>query len=177
MPKCTFMSRSDVASFKPKGLAHLISISDDHDDQVQLDEHRWASVSYHFFVDAGFDEEIIDLNGDQFEIHYSDYFLAPKARALRDRLQGLISAGHDIVINCQAGRSRSAAVAMYLNRVHGYRLDKATPDANLCVYRMLAEDPSLLAAYSKATSPAEPGERGSLARRSWKAVKHWFGIE
>ena len=177
MPKCSFMSRSDVLSYQPEGLAHLISISDDHDDQVQLDERRWASVSYHFFVDAGFDEEIIDLNGDQFEVHYADYFLARKASALRDRLQGLISAGHDIVINCQAGRSRSAAVAMYLNRVHGYELDKPTPDANLCVYRMLAQDPSLLAAYSRATSPAEPGERSGFARRSWKAFSHWIGFE
>lgn len=40
MPKCSFMSRSDVLSYQPEGLAHLISISDDHDDQVQLDERR-----------------------------------------------------------------------------------------------------------------------------------------
>lgn len=177
MPTCTFMSRSDVLSYLPVGTAHLVSISDDHDDQARIDERRWQSVSYHHFVDAGFDEEIIGLNGDQFEVHYADYFLASKADMLRVRLQELVSAGQDIVINCQAGRSRSAAVAMYLNRVHGYQLDKPTPDANLCVYRMLAQDPSLLAPYARATSTAEPQEPSSIALRGWMACRRWLGLE
>jgi predicted protein tyrosine phosphatase len=152
MPHCIFMPRREVERLVPESGTHLISISDDADDQASIDESLWSSVSYHHFVDAGFDEEIINLYGPEFELHYADYFLATKAETLRQRLKELADQRKNIVINCQAGRSRSAAVAMYLAHHHGYKLNKPTPDANLCVYRMLVQDASLLEAYNRATS-------------------------
>ncbi|MDX1296651.1 MAG: hypothetical protein R3260_00210 [Pseudomonas sp.] len=166
---CDYLSRWEVLSITPPAFCHLISISDDRDDQIQVDESRWASVSFHHFVDAGFDEDVLEIYGSDFERHYADYFLAHKADALRRRLDELAAASQDIVINCQAGRSRSAAVAMYLNRYHGYSLDKPTPDANLCVYRMLVKEPALMAAYQAVTTPV-PAKHPLRIRRWWDSL-------
>lgn len=178
MPTCTFLPRSEVVSLTPPAGYHLVSISDDMDDQAMVDEGRWASVSYHFFVDAGFDEDVIEIYGSDFELHYADYFLAHKADELRKRLDDLAKGRQDIVVNCQAGRSRSAAVAIYLNRHHGYALDKPTPDANLCVYRMLAKDPKLMAAYPPASEQEmeDTSSRtgGSMKPRTFPLETHYW---
>ncbi|HFK2003004.1 TPA: hypothetical protein ACGW3W_002301 [Pseudomonas aeruginosa] len=170
-PSCTFISRAEAEAYWPDHHCHLISISDAPDDQAAIDETRWKSVSYHHFVDAGFDEEVIEIYGCDFERNYADYFIHSKADELRERIRTITSVGDSIVVNCQAGRSRSAAVAKYLAEHHGYQLDKPTPDANLCVYRMLARDVSLLAVYQAAKAPLQRDtpKRGLLA-----AIKSLF---
>jgi len=176
LPWCTFMSRSDAQEYKPDGPAHLISISDGLDDQAAIVEGRWKSVTYHHFVDAGFDEETIALYGDQFELRYADYLLADKATILRVCLLALVSTKENIVIHCQAGRSRSAAVALYLKEHHGYRLEKPAPDANICVYRMLVQDEDLLSAYAIATQPVDAPEALSRFGFSLKGLARWIGF-
>lgn len=172
MSSCTFLPRHGAEDFHPEPNSHLISISDGPEDQALIDEARWKSVSYHYFVDAGFDEEVIEIYGPDFELHYRDYILASKADALRDRIRQLASQGDFIVVNCQAGRSRSAAVARYISEHHGYQLEKPTPDANLCVYRMLARDERLLSAYRAATAVQEPSRQAS---RFLTMLKSLFG--
>ncbi|WP_329046158.1 hypothetical protein [Pseudomonas aeruginosa] len=170
-PNCTFISRAEAEEHWPVQYSHLISISDDAEDQAVIDETRWKSVSYHHFVDAGFDEVVIEVYGCDFERNYADYFIQSKADDLRERIRTIASVGDPIVVNCQAGRSRSAAVARYIAEHHGYQLDKPTPDANLCVYRMLARDVSLLAVYQAAKAPLQRDtpRRGLLA-----AIKSLF---
>lgn len=172
--ECTFLPRREAERYIPVASTHLVSISDDRDDQARITESHWASVSYHYFVDAGFDEEVIGMYGSDFELHYSDYLLASKADALRSRIAELASTGQPIVVNCQAGRSRSAAVAQYLKDHHGYRLDKPTPDANLCVYRMLAQDTNLMAAYATATAPSQPVSEPSGLNNVIRLLKKYF---
>ncbi|SFB63465.1 dual specificity protein phosphatase family protein [Azotobacter beijerinckii] len=166
MPYCTFFSRRDAEAFIPADAnCHLISISDGPEDQARIDEDRWLSVSFHYFVDAGFDEEILEISGDTFEQQYRDYFLIEKAETLRRRIEAIALRGENIVVNCQAGRSRSAAVARYISTRHGYQLDKATPDANLCVYRMLTKDKALMAAYAAIVRPIQlPRKPGLFAQ-------------
>ena len=171
-PACDFLPRTAAEALTPPPGYHLVSISDDIDDQARIDESRWESVSYHHFVDAGFDEEVLQIYGTDFEQHYADYLLAHKADQLRARLSALVGERANIVINCQAGRSRSAAVAMYLHRHHGYRLQKPTPDANLCVYRMLAMDPQLIAAYQTGVTPSTSDRPLGLIARL-KAILGW----
>ncbi|MCS8012195.1 hypothetical protein N0430_19095 [Pseudomonas aeruginosa] len=156
IPSCTFLSRSEAEAYSPGPDSHLISISDGPEDQAHIDEACWKSVSYHHFIDAGFDEEVIEIYGPDFEQHYADYLLSSKADVLRVRIQEIAALGEFIVVNCHAGRSRSAAVALYISKHHGYQLHKATPDANQCVYRMLANDVRLMAAYRAASTPVEP---------------------
>lgn len=156
IPSCTFLSRSEAEAYSPGPDCHLISISDGLEDQACIDEARWKSVSYHHFIDAGFDEEVIEIYGPDFERNYVDYLLSSKADVLRERIREIADQGEYIAVNCHAGRSRSAAVALYLSKHHGYQLHKPTPDANQCVYRMLAKDVHLMAAYRAASTPAEP---------------------
>ncbi len=157
-PLCLFLSRADAERFRPAAGGHLVSISDGPEDLAVIDETEWESVSYHHFIDAGFDEETIALYGTNFERTFRDYLLMPKADALRDRLNALAQQRAFVVINCQAGRSRSAAAAAYLRDRHGYRLEKPTPDANMCVVRMLSRDASMMAAYREATRQTEPAQ-------------------
>jgi len=169
---CTFLSRRDAEELVPPLGYHLVSISDDRIDQAKIDESRWASVSYHHFVDAGFDEDVIEFYGQEFEANYVDYLLAGKADTLRARLDGLANTSRSVVVNCQAGRSRSAAVAMYLQKHHGYQVDQPMPDANLCVYRMLAKDASLMNAYEASLPSPDlncvPGRSRKLFPQSWR---------
>lgn len=89
----------------------------------------------------------------------------PKAEEMRIRLDTLAAKRVFEVINCQAGRSRSAAAAAYLRDRHGYHLEKPTPDANMCVLRMLSRDASLMAAYREASrqTESEPAPGGFLS--------------
>lgn len=122
-------------------------------------------ASYHHFIDAGFDQETIALYGSNFERTFRDYLLMPKAEEMRIRLDTLAAKRVFEVINCQAGRSRSAAAAAYLRDRHGYHLEKPTPDANMCVLRMLSRDASLMAAYREASrqTESEPAPGGFLS--------------
>ncbi|NWC84211.1 dual specificity protein phosphatase family protein [Pseudomonas putida] len=150
----SFLSRTSAGEATPDAGHHLISISDGTEDQAIIDESRWASVSYHYFIDAGFDEDTIFLFGEgcEFETRFRDYFLEERAQALRKRIAAIVQKRQPIVVNCQAGRSRSAAVARFISSHYGYHLEQPTPDANMCVYRMLAKDASLLSAYALATA-------------------------
>ncbi|RAU36352.1 hypothetical protein [Pseudomonas sp. RIT411] len=163
--QCLFLSRGDAERFRPAAGSHLVSISDGPEDPAAIDENHWESVSYHHFIDAGFDEETIALYGSNFERTFRDYLLMPKAEELRTRLDTLAAQRVFVVINCQAGRSRSAAAAAYLRDRHGYHLEKPTPDANMCVLRMLSRDASLMAAYREASrqTESEPAPGGFLS--------------
>lgn len=87
IPSCTFLSRSEAEAYVPGPDCHLISISDGPEDQACIDEARWKSVSYHHFVDAGFDEEVIEIYGPDFERNDVDHLLNSKADALRERIR------------------------------------------------------------------------------------------
>lgn len=156
----------------------MISISDGPDDQAEIDEGRWASVSYHYFIDAGFDEETIALfggDGGDFELRFRDYFLEDRAEEMRRRIAAIVELKQDIVVNCQAGRSRSAAVAKFISSHYGYQLEKPTPDANLCVYRMLAKDGVLIRAYRNATAAKiSSGEESTDS--IFTSIKRFFGF-
>lgn len=112
-------------------------------------------MSYHHFIDAGFDEDTLLMfigDGCEFETRFRDYFLEDRAQAMRQRIAEIVKKREAIVVNCQAGRSRSAAVAKFIASHYGYILEQPTPDANMCVYRMLAKDGLLLSAYAHATA-------------------------
>lgn len=170
-----FLGREDAEALSPSSAAHLLSISDSEEDQAQIDESRWASVSYHHFLDQGYDEELVDACGADFEAVYKSCFLPDDARAMRERIFALVEAGASlIVVNCQAGRSRSAAVARYIHERHNYELDQSAPDANLTVYRLLSQDPSLMLSCRMAIELSDQPPN----RQSWLAkLVRWFGFD
>ena len=152
MPTVQFMSRLDAQRYRPVCPAHLLSISDGEDDQAVVEASHWQSVEFHHFVDGDFDEEKMAMFGLKFEHFFRDYFLIPQADRLRESISRLAVTGLDIVVNCQAGRSRSAAVSQFICETYGYSLSQETPDANQTVLRMLRRDRDLMVAY-RATLP------------------------
>ncbi|MBW6123060.1 hypothetical protein KZ843_09205 [Pseudomonas aeruginosa] len=174
----TFLSRRDAEDALPSDGYHLISISDGPEDQAAIDESRWASVSYHYFIDAGFDEDTIAQfggDGGDFETRFRDYFLEDRAEVMRQRIAAIVELRQPIVVNCQAGKSRSAAVAKFISTHYGYQLDKPTPEANMCVYRMLARDGVLIRAYRSATALETHSDQHASAS-VLGSIKRFFGF-
>ena len=162
MATVRFMGRRDVETHCPISPTHLVSISDGEDDQAQIVRSRWASISFEYFVDGEYDETQMLMFGEKFPVSFQDYLLPPQAESIRSLVDRLASTGLDIVVNCQAGRSRSAAVARYISDLHGYDLKQETPDANQTVLRLLRRDLLLCSTYREVTSPSpmnEPHER------------------
>lgn len=173
MPTVQFMSRIDAQRYRPASPAHLLSISDGEDDQAVVESSHWQSVEFHHFVDGDFDEEKLDMFGQKFEHYFRDYFLIPQADRLRESISRLTSTGLDIVVNCQAGRSRSAAVSQFICEAHGYSLIQETPDANQTVLRMLRRDTDLLVAYRATLAPG--AAKNDLKPGAMKRLLSLFG--
>lgn len=167
------VSREVVAEMVPPAGAHLISISDSEEDQMRIDMSGWDSVSYHHFVDGGYDETIIRDCGYKFERMYQSYILPSKADHIRERIAGIAEASL-IVVNCRYGRSRSAAVARYISDIYGHTLDPMPTEANLTVYGLLHKEPQLIRAIEEGRElgPTERDESvGFIAR-----LLTWAGL-
>lgn len=175
MPTVQFMSRIDAQRYRPSGQVHLLSISDGEDDQALVEASHWQSVEFHYFVDGDFDEEKMAMFGTKFEHLFRDYFLIPQADRLRESIDRLTATGLDIVVNCQAGRSRSAAVSQFISETYGYSLSQETPDANHTVLRMLRRDSALLAAYRATLAPvvAKPDPKPGAVKRLLSLFALW----
>jgi hypothetical protein len=174
--KVLFLPRAEVEQLIPPPRAHLISISDGESDQAKIDRTRWASVSFHHFVDGGYDEGIVTACDADFPKIYASYFLPETANAMRQRIFNIADGADMIVVNCIYGRSRSAAVARYINEFHGFKLDRPALEANMTVYRLLAQDPGLIMACRQALAAAQQkgneGEDMSLSGR----ISRWLGL-
>lgn len=153
-----FMSRYDIEHFTPPPRAALISIADNENDKAKIDPSKWSGVYYHFFIDAGYDEESLSF-GQDFDQVYADYITPEKAQALRQDIEKALGTGPDlVVINCHAGRSRSAAVAQYLSERYGAKLTQETNEANQTVFRLLRFDRSLLDAIESSRNDKNLGQ-------------------
>lgn len=88
----------------------MLSISEGLEDQANIKETRWKSLSYHDFIDAGFDEEVIEIYGPYFERSCVEYLLSSKADVLRDRIREIATQREFIAVNCHAGLSRNLSL-------------------------------------------------------------------
>lgn len=179
-----FMSRADVESFTPPPNAMLISISDTPDDKAHIQPAMWRQVGMYHFVDGGYDEEAIATFGSDFDrIYGADYFTPEKADTMRadiDRMVGLMP--QLLVVNCQAGRSRSAAVAQYISERYGAIIAQETPEANQTVLRLLRLDSSLNRAIQEARAgkfenDSPDGDEFRPKRGFVSRLLELFGIE
>lgn len=179
-----FMSRADVESFTPPPNAMLISISDTPDDKAHIQPAMWRQVGMYHFVDGGYDEEAIATFGSDFDrIYGADYFTPEKADTMRADIDHMVGSKPELlVVNCQAGRSRSAAVAQYISERYGATISQETPEANLTVLRLLRLDSSL----NKAIQDARAGKLETLMletddpkpkRGFFSSILELFGIE
>ncbi|MGI0646895.1 hypothetical protein ACRCPS_17920 [Pseudomonas aeruginosa] len=177
----TFMSRLDLEDFTPPPGAMLIVLSDDLGDKPRIDPTQWAMITQHAFVDGGYDEETIAQFGSDYDRVYADYITPEKAEELRRVIMAMANARPPLIVaSCQAGRSRSAAVAQYIKDHYGAALEKETPEANQTVLRLLRVDFALNNAIAEArsgsadatqTQEQEP-QRGFLSK-----LLEFFGVQ
>lgn len=155
-----FMSRYDIEHFTPPPRSVLISIADNENDRAKIDHSKWDGVYFQSFIDAGYDEESLSF-GQDFDKVYADYITPEKAQSLRHDIEDALSKRPDlVVINCLAGRSRSAAVAQYLKERYGAEVTQETGEANQTVFRLLRLDRDLMDAIEESRNSAnvEAGE-------------------
>lgn len=165
-PKVIFISKSKAEAFTPPANSHLISISDMEQDAAQITSSDWQSVSFHYFVDADYDEEVIQIQGEHFKRVYQSYIMPEKADELRNRIQMIVESSPElIVVNCKAGKSRSAAVAKYISDTYGYELEGDLKYYNHTVYRLLNNDHQLICAINYASPPQSHGEEYSIFQK------------
>lgn len=150
-----YVSRVVAEQLIPPPGTHLISISDEPRDQASINPDVWSSVSFHHFLDGGFDVELIQMYGEDFEASYAGYITLDKAEAIRQRVMQLASTSRHVVVNCQAGRSRSAAVARWAADTWGFSIKQGATEANTTVLRMLHNDPALVGAIVQCRAVAE----------------------
>lgn len=144
-----FMSRYDIEHFTPPPRSVLISIADNENDRAKIDLSSWDGVYFQSFIDAGYDEESLSF-GQDFDKVYADYITPEKAQSLRHDIEDALMKRPDlVVINCHAGRSRSAAVAQYLKERYGADMTQDTSEANQTVFRLLRLDRGLMDAIEE----------------------------
>jgi predicted protein tyrosine phosphatase len=170
--KVMFLSKKKAQDFYPPPGAVLISISDDEDHQLRLKDTSWSRVFFHHFLDGGYDTQLVSYSGERFRDIYQSYFMPEDAEKLRHQIQDVADQTDLIVINCEYGRSRSAAVAKYIRDAYDFELDQDPIEANHTVYKILQGDRELLKAIRESDKLRQQLESPSLLRK----VANWLGF-
>lgn len=143
MKKVTFVSRNVVKSFVQP--TNVISIRCSDDTPVDF------AVKHNLLLELAFD----DVDGMMMEYAHLTYF----NESMAEQIIAFVKATDgDILVHCQAGVSRSAAVAKFIHDHMGYDLDLSKPCLgttecyNRRVYETLTmalEVPTLSAYYAE----------------------------
>lgn len=135
----SFLSRREAEAATPRDDIAVISITDPRTVQPRLD--GWHSVLRVEFHDIDPDQIASPFTRARAAAHYT-LMRAEQAREIVAFVQAIQSNGASgIMVHCEQGVSRSAAVAKWIADRHGLRLsDEATAARNRYVYRMLEEE-------------------------------------
>lgn len=174
-PTVFFASRSDAELLQPgqDSGVYLIAIADSPGNAINVDHGEWAGVSHHCFLDGEYDVEDITSLGSSFHSYFGDYFGIESADAIREAVDGLDGRARHIVVACDAGQSRSAAVAWWIAKAHGYVIHQDTPDANETVMAILERERTLCHAIRQAEVPSYEDLDWVGKAKAW--LKTWFG--
>ena len=134
----SFLSRRAAEAATPRDDIAVISITDPRTVQPRLD--GWHSVLRVEFHDINPEKIASPFIRAEVVSHYT-LMSTDQAREIVAFVQAIQSNGvSGIMVHCEQGVSRSAAVARWIADRHGLRLsDEATAAHNRYVYRMLEE--------------------------------------
>lgn len=106
-------------------------------------EKQWGMYYSFGFEDAAYDEELIKEFGKDFPKYYADCLMPDKALDIIEAIIAITSNPNikSIVINCDSGRSRSAAVALFINTKYNIPLLHPVEYPNSLVTKLL-NDPT-----------------------------------
>lgn len=118
--KTIFMGKRAIEELSPIDEAVVVSISDSDQDEANL-RPGWKSIHRVHFVDGGYDEASLRFVGTNYKYIYASYFDRELSIELCDFIRKHVQAGvQTFIVNCHAGRSRSAAIAKYILDTYGF---------------------------------------------------------
>lgn len=155
-----FMGRRAAEELVPEPNTAMISISDAPDwGKARLEEDAFTKVLRVHFVDSTYSESTIENFGPSFAVKFASFFDRERSERIREFVHDCVAQGVDgIYVHCDAGRSRSAAVAQWIGEAYGFHVEGDTSRANELVLSLL-RDPSIFDACKAAHSIAHETER------------------
>ena len=115
-----FLGRRNAEELVPPNNSAIISITDSVEDEANLKE-GWEHTFRVSFIDGAYNEDSLRFVGTNYRYIYSAYFDKGQAIELRGAIDHIVSLGIDkVIVHCHAGRSRSAAIALYIANRYGY---------------------------------------------------------
>lgn len=127
-----FISRGDAERLNPISDVALISITDSLDQPAEL-KFGWHTIARYGFIDGEYDVHLIQHYTEDFEVLFASYFSRRDAELLKNDIEGFVISGvKKIVVHCEPGRSRSAAVAKYIGEKYGYTISGEVQHLNSC---------------------------------------------
>lgn len=139
-----FMGRRAAEELTPAPNTAMISISDGQGwGGAQLNHELFTRTLTAHFVDSTYSESTIEAFGRAFPVKFSAFFNRDRSIQIREFVQSCVDEGVDgFYVHCDAGRSRSAAVATWIGEAYQYRVVGDASRANELVLALL-RDPSL----------------------------------
>jgi hypothetical protein len=118
--KVYFVSRSIAELLFPIKDCALISISNSLSHPAQI-KPGWEHIKRVYFVDGSYTHSDILTAGVNFKKDYASYINREIAIQIRQFIHEIIGAGiNSIVVHCNAGESRSGAVAKYIAETYDF---------------------------------------------------------
>lgn len=168
----TFLPVRDARKLTPSPGTALISIHDDGEPiAAGVPTDGWGFFDSIGFDDAAYSKEQIEEYGEDFWNYFNG--CARKVHALRLLVMfkqieelGFID---NIIVHCDAGRSRSTAVAKFYAEKHGLELEGDTTYANSLIYQLLKNPDTFEEDFKKHVDKVEKveEEKPSLFPLGW----------
>lgn len=146
-----FIPLRDALKLTPQDDVAYISIHDvnceNKDSKIKAwGEHyekQWGMYFSFGFEDAAYDYELIKEFGKDFPKYYTDCLMPDEALDIIEAIIAITTNPNikSIVVNCDSGRSRSAAVALFINTKYNIPLRRSVEYPNSLVTKLL-NDPT-----------------------------------
>lgn len=177
MKRVVFMGKDAASKLVPDENSAMISISDARGwGGASLEPDRFRHFMRSYFVDGTFSRATIEEFGPRFATQFDAYFGKAKALEIHAFMANCEDMSIETVyVHCDAGRSRSAAVAQWIHDVYGHKLEGDTSQANELVLLLLkspgAFDNAIQEASHDSTATAPGASAGSLLSRIKRLFK------
>lgn len=171
----TLLSQVEAERMNPAPGSTIISITDPDKPFACLPQ--WNSVYRESFYDGGYSESTIKMMKGAFRLNYAGYICSEKSRKLANYLDNLVTEGRDkIFVHCYFGKSRSGAVAKYLQDKHCYIPNKEIYKPNITVYELLT-DPNKYEPLIQSLEKEDISAKRTLIKDIWYWLMIAIGIK
>lgn len=134
----------------------LISITD-YDDYYTNAQGNWGSIDRYYFIDGEYNQEDIDRFGLGFYMSHNGYMSPEDSIIINKRIKEILLDENivEIVVNCHAGKARSAAVSLHISEISDFKYTGDSYLKNDLVYNLM-KDPYIFDFSSTEKKEKEP---------------------